>query len=204
MNAGMGGATTDNIISGLSAVTISKPQKIFLMIGINDFLAHDRNVSYILTNYETILNQIRSESPDTVVYIESVLPINTLFTSKSTIKMPANTSSKIVTLNDKLKSLARGDKIIFINLYPSFCGSDNQLYIKYTVDGFHLDPAGYAVWKNLISQYVINASQAVTFTFNTPAPAGSMYAGTIWAEYRYATDGPWYLLKVANVTLEAV
>jgi lysophospholipase L1-like esterase len=231
MNAGMGGNTTDNIIFRLSAVTVSKPQKIFLMIGINDF-ARNRSVSYILTNYKTILNRIRSESPGTAVYVESVLPVNTFYTTISnesilngpipgpngtsvliystvsirsnTIEMPTNISSEIVTLNDKLKSLAREDKMIFIDLYPSFCGPDNQLYTNYTVDGVHLTPAGYAVWRNSTIQYVTNTSQAVTFTFNTPPPAGSIHTGTIWAEYQYTAGGPWYLVRVANVTLKAV
>jgi lysophospholipase L1-like esterase len=237
INAGIGGDTTNGVISRLSTVTISRPRKIFLMVGINDLpLRLHENISYILTNYETILRQIRSESPDTVVYIESVLPVNTLFTlgyaiydesvqvpnstevstienvlqvyiinltTRSSDAFAANVSGQIITLNDKLKALANGDKIIFIDLYPAFCGPDNQLYTEDTVNGLHLSPNGYAIWKDLIEQYAISASQAVTFTFNTSVPAGSMHVGTIWAEQQHTTGGPWYLVRVATVTLRA-
>ena len=131
-----------------------KPRKIFLMVGINDLLQYNRNASYISTNYETILNRIRSESPNTVVYIESILPVDI----QSTHSLPVNASSKIIASNNELKDLADGNKTIFINLYPYFCGSDNRLYASYTIDGIHLRPFGYAVWINLIDRYVYSNS----------------------------------------------
>ena len=55
---------------------------------------------------------------------------------------------------DELKSLSDGIKVIFIDLYPNFCGSDGKLYAKYTSDGVHPNSDGYAIFKSLESQYI--------------------------------------------------
>ncbi len=74
-NAGIPENTTDDVLSRLSSIISSKPEKIFLFIGINDLFG-GKDTSYISANYETILNKIRLESPDTILYFQSVLPTN--------------------------------------------------------------------------------------------------------------------------------
>ena len=147
-NAGQAGDTTDNVLARLDPVLSAKPQKIFLMIGINDLL-RGKDVSYVLTNYNKIINLIKIKYPDVPVYIQSVLPTN-----NGISKMGIIDSQKVVALNDKLNSLADGQKIFFLNLYPNFCGSDNQMDVRYTNDGVHLNASGYAIWRNLIDLYV--------------------------------------------------
>jgi lysophospholipase L1-like esterase len=102
-----------------------------------------------LANYETILKRIKSESPDTIVYIQSILPVN-----NDILKIETVDEQEIILINEKLKTFADGKKNIFINLYPSFCGADNKLYRKYAGDGLHPSSVGYDVWGDLIIQYV--------------------------------------------------
>ncbi|MDD5396583.1 MAG: GDSL-type esterase/lipase family protein [Candidatus Moranbacteria bacterium] len=147
-NAGISGNTTDDVLLRLDQALVSKPQKLFLMIGINDLL-RGKDVEHVLANYETILSRIRSQLPGTTIYVQSVLPINNGLSKIGTVE-----AKKIISLNDKLRLLADGNKIVFIDLYPSFCGADNKLYPKYANDGVHPIAAGYIVWKKLISQYL--------------------------------------------------
>jgi lysophospholipase L1-like esterase len=147
-NMGVSGNTTDNVMARLDGAISSKPQKLFLMIGVNDFL-QGRDVAYVEKNYGTILDKIRLESPKTMVYVQSVLPVN-----NDILKYGQVDSQKIIDLNSRLKLLADGKKIFFIDLYPNFCGPDNKLYLEYSADGIHPNSHGYAVWKNLIEQYV--------------------------------------------------
>ncbi|MBU0761919.1 MAG: lipase [Candidatus Altiarchaeota archaeon] len=148
-NAGVDGDTTDDILSRLNSVTRYKPKKIFLMMGINDLLL-GKNVSHVLANYETALGKIKTESPDTTVYLQSVLPVHIGVPGRQNV-----IDLRVIALNNKLKSLADGDKTFFIDLYPSFCRSDSKLYKNYSADGLHLNSGGYAVWKNLTAQYII-------------------------------------------------
>lgn len=147
-NAGVSGNTTDNVIARLSSAIKYQPQKLFLMIGIND-LFQGKDVAYISKNYEIILNRIQSESPNTVIYLQSVLPVNSDIS-----KLPFVDSQKIVALNQRIKLFADGKKIIFIDLYPYFCGVDNKLYRKYSNDGVHPGASGYIIWRNVIKPYL--------------------------------------------------
>lgn len=147
-NAGISGNTTYDVIYRLNPAIAYKPKKLFLMIGINDLL-RGRDVAGILANYETIISRTKLLSPDTAIYIQSVLPTN-----NDISKIGFVDSQKIVDLNEKLKLFADGSKVFFVDLYPSFSGSDNKMYKKYTVDGVHLSYFGYMTWKNMISQYV--------------------------------------------------
>ena len=148
INAGISGNTTDDIISRVDEAIISKPKKLFLMIGVNDLL-RGKDEAYVLANYKVISDKIKNNSPDTIIYIQSILPVNNDIMTVGKID-----SEKIIALNDKLKTFANGKTIFFIDLYPYFCGADNKLYKKYSQDGLHPNFFGYAVWKKILDQYV--------------------------------------------------
>jgi lysophospholipase L1-like esterase len=145
-NAGLSGNTTDDVLARLDAVIGAHPQKLFLMIGIND-LRTGKDVAYVFANYVKIVSQIRAASPETKIFLESVLPVDNDIAGPNFGIVDAQ---KIIDLNSQIKALADGNMIQFIDLYPYFCGADHRLYAKYAKDGLHLNSHGYAVWKNLI------------------------------------------------------
>lgn len=148
VNAGIPGNTTDDILARLDQITNAKPKKIFLMIGVNDFL-RGKDVLYVLKNYKEIIAQIKEKSPATAIYMQSILPISNDLSRIGTID-----ASKIVMLNAQIKSLSNGKNIFFIDLHDSFCGDDQKLYTKYTIDGVHLSVAGYNLWKESLVSYL--------------------------------------------------
>jgi lysophospholipase L1-like esterase len=150
INMGVSGNTTDDVLARLEMVVSYKPQKLFLMIGINDFL-RKKDVNYVFANYQKIITEIRLKSPDTKVYIQSILPMDNDVSGQ---RFGTVDSQKIIELNNRIETLSGGNKVFFIDLYPYFCGADNKLYAKYTKDGLHLNSHGYSVWKNLIISYV--------------------------------------------------
>ena len=148
VNAGISGNTTDDVLTRLDSVIISKPRKLFLMIGINDLL-RNKDVAYVLSNYEIILNKIKAQSPVTIVYVQSALPIN-----NDILKNKNTDSQEIIEFNSKLKNIAADRNLTYIDLYPSFCSSDNKLYRIYSKDGLHPGFLGYSTWKDLIDKYL--------------------------------------------------
>lgn len=70
---------SSDVISGvkerLHQVTDNHPSKIFLLIGIND-VSHNRTVMQLAAEYEDLVKSIRSESPESHLYIQSLMPIN--------------------------------------------------------------------------------------------------------------------------------
>ena len=145
-NRGIGGDDTDGILGRLDEVVESKPARIFIMIGTND-LAGSKTIDYIISNYRKILDTIMVKSPATEIYVQSILPTNDAihYTRKNT---------DIMEINRQLEGLAREKNLVYIDLYSSFVTPDNKLNPSYSIDGLHLNGAGYKLWVKLISGYV--------------------------------------------------
>ncbi|MCT7985825.1 GDSL-type esterase/lipase family protein [Laspinema sp. A4] len=147
VNRGIMGDTTDGVLERLKPILASQPRQIFLMIGIND-LARKKDFSGILFNYQQILATIQQQSPQTEVYIKSVLPVNnTLFE-----KGPSN--EMIRNLNTQLQRLSKNYSYSYIDLHSKLVDENQQLDERYTLDGLHLNGTAYLIWKAAIENYV--------------------------------------------------
>ena len=149
-NRGISGDNTEGVLARLDEITDAKPAKLFLMIGINDISQNYKN-DYLCKNFERITQRIQNDSPETIIYIQSLLPVNNAF---GRYKKLINKEKQIEQLNKQLKSFCKRENIQFVNLYPLFLQKKRTLNPAYTTDGLHLNEAGYQVWvkaiKNLI------------------------------------------------------
>lgn len=148
-NRGIGGDTTDGLLNRLDDIVAFQPQKLFIMIGINDLLkglAAER----ILANYRKIIELVQERSPNTKLYLQSVLPV------KQSLYYGKKTNDEIQKLNDQLLFLSRELNVEFIDLHAQFVDPTGQLNSRYSRDGLHLNGSGYLLWKNAIEKYVNN------------------------------------------------
>jgi lysophospholipase L1-like esterase len=147
-NRGISGDITFGVLERLSEVTEGKPAKVFILIGINDI---SRNVpdSFIICNYQKIIQRIKKESPKTKIYFHTLMPVNNEFTQ---FKNHYNKDRHILYVNEELKKLAAKEKITLIDLYPHFLDVDKKLDKKYTIDGLHLTAEGYKVWAEILKK----------------------------------------------------
>ena len=146
-NRGIGSDTTIGVLKRLQEVYTSKPEKIFIMIGIYD-LGLGRDIDDILNNYNEIIKRISEKSPNTELIIQSILPINKEIYGNG-IK-----NKTVIDLNTELEKLASQQNLTFVNLFNIFDDGNENLSNKYTVDGIHLNGDGYVLWKNSISDLV--------------------------------------------------
>lgn len=145
-NRGISGDITFGVLNRLDEVVSSGPAKVFLMIGIND-IARNIPVEVILSNQAKIIRYIKTQSPSTLVYLQSVLPTNNSFTE---FKRHQNKTEQILAVNRGLEKLALKENVAFVNLYPLFLDQNGKLSEKYTNDGLHLTGPGYMVWKKFL------------------------------------------------------
>lgn len=143
-NFGISGDTTQGVLNRLDMVTQAKPGKMFLMIGINDLSVRGaQNIPAILHDYRQILLRVIEESPETRIYVQSILPVN------KTILRCLFTNHDILVLNAGLREMSGELGLDYINLYPRFL-DDGQLNRTYTPDGLHLNGYGYNLWKEIV------------------------------------------------------
>lgn len=150
-NYGLPGDTTKNILNRLDEVITGKPKKIFLMIGINDLIRKLYPVATMGIHYRQIFERIQRGTPQTSVFVQSVLPINYfLFSMKVNI-------DDVIQVNAELKNLASEFSFQYIDLFNLFADAfrGDQLHPKFTMDGLHLNSEGYQLWKKNISPWVL-------------------------------------------------
>jgi len=145
-NRGIGGDDTDGILDRLGEVTESGPDKIFLLIGTND-LAYGKKGDYILENYKKIIESIKKNAPDCSLYIQSILPVDDALHY-------TRPNKEIIKINEELKLLAQEYSMTYIDIWSTFKDKNGMLDKSYSLDGLHLNGAGYEVWKKIIEKYI--------------------------------------------------
>jgi lysophospholipase L1-like esterase len=149
-NRGIGGETTAGLLDRLDEVTESQPRKIFLLVGTN-CLAADIPVAQVVRNYHKILERIHRESPQTQVFVVSVLPVNQQFANG-----PVHDNATIRDLNNRLQDLARqSERVAFVDVFDALTDASGDLRKDFTTDGLHLNIDGYLVLGRLLESHVI-------------------------------------------------
>ena len=149
-NRGISGDTSFGILERLDEVTEVNPAKVFLLIGIND-LAKNFPAPMIIRNYEKIVQRIKSESPQTDIYVQTLMPVNNTFTQ---FKGHYNKDEVIAEVNEGIRRIAKEQEVNLIDLHPHFLDAEQRLIKEYTEDGLHLNAEGYAAWAEILMPYL--------------------------------------------------
>lgn len=145
-NRGIPGDNTFGVRERLYEVIQGKPNKVFILIGIND-LARNIPDQVILRNYQGIIRQIQNGSPETNIFFQTLLPTNPDF---GKLTEHYHKDESIHFINDRLKELGEKYGITIIDLYSHFADQDGKLLSNYTWDGVHLTIDGYLRWVEIL------------------------------------------------------
>lgn len=149
-NRGIVGDVINGVSKRLHQVTDGKPSKIFLLIGIND-VSHGLTAEKIAERYESLVKEIRTQSPESALYVQSVLPINNDFNRYKNLK---GREGVIPELNTLLEDVAARNGAVYVDLWPTFADESGKLRKDFTTDGLHLSGAGYKAWAAALSPLV--------------------------------------------------
>lgn len=147
LNRGISGDSTGGVVLRLQEVTERKPKKIFLQIGINDLL-QGFPLARTEANYQTILERIKRDSPNTVVYVQNLLPSSFGPLHNAVFRM------QVQEMNTFLEALAKQHQVEFIDLYSLFQTEGRLNPLFDSGDELHLNAAGYALWARAIEDLV--------------------------------------------------
>ena len=138
-------ATTYNMTPTAASYT---PDKIFMLTGTNDVQWGSQDT--FASTYDSILNALQTMTPSTKVYVSSLLPVNwtdfpmVQYTSNAAVQAYNNVIAQVVSTHPNAA---------YINSFPFFTDQDGNLNKTLSLDGIHLNQAGYTLWSNLLSPY---------------------------------------------------
>lgn len=155
VNSGISGNRTTDILDDMkNRVYRYNPSKVFLLIGVNDYL-DDKTNDEIVDNIKKIIELIMENRPYAEIYLESIYPVNKTDNEKISLSMVSiRDNERIIQTNEKLKQLCDDKKITYIDMYSKLIDDDGNLKLDYTKEGLHLSDDGYKVVTEEISKYI--------------------------------------------------
>jgi lysophospholipase L1-like esterase len=126
------------VLARLEQITRATPAKVFLLIGTND-LQRGASEAEIVADITEILDRLKQETPDTEVYLQSVLP-----------RAPSYRAA-VEALNARLAEVALERGSAWVDLYPAFLDPETGgIRAELSNDELHLLGPGYALWREQI------------------------------------------------------
>ncbi len=133
-NRGISGDDTDGTVRRMDGIFNTGARQAFIMLGINDFY-EEKEVDEVLKNYREIIAELLRKNIKIVIQ-------STLYVSREDARL----RPKITALNAQLQALADSDeRIDFIDL-NRVLSRNGHIKPEFTVDGLHLNQAGYTAW----------------------------------------------------------
>lgn len=149
VNRGTSGGYTHEWTDNMEAVLAGKPAKIFYGLGTNDLgTAGDYYAeSVIVERVRSFIRRVHAESPNTMLYIQSVHPSNAGLRSVAKI----NAYNAAVDAMIAEEQAAGNDQVEYLPV-PGMDGIISDGFMSY--DRLHMTGKGYSVWTHAIADKV--------------------------------------------------
>jgi len=163
VNRGISGDYTEGALNRLDEIIYYKPIAVFLLIGLNDFfddntLRTERTPENIGKNIFRIANTIKKGSPDSKIYIQTIMPINNkqYLEDKPYVEFlwpryRPSINEQVIQLNNFIK---QNSNFEIIDLYHSFVNRSGSMKRNLSRDGVHLNENGYKIWIKQLMPYI--------------------------------------------------
>lgn len=169
ISRGISGARSNEVLSHIDAYIGAGPQKVFLLIGIND-LGDNVSPAQVATNIRKICERIKAKRQDTQIFLQSVFPLHKTHGRADAL------NQQVIALNQLIKSYATESGHTYVDIWSELKGNDGYLKANYSNDGIHLMGEGYGKWCSIVSPYVGGSAQDYNnYTNKTISPAHINY-----------------------------
>jgi len=144
VNLGISGETVEGLLGRTDRIisSIKNPDYIFIMTGINNIAMEDLD---IIESYKKIVSELSHKLKDTVIVIQSILPVNLHWIDSGTIK----------ALNRKLKEIANEFNAEYLDIFSLFVDTSGSSKNSYLLDdGVHISDNGYDAWAKAVERFL--------------------------------------------------
>ena len=154
-NRGVGGDSVEGLEARLKFIENTKPEKLFILIGINDIIGGTTR-EQLKGRYDALMDRLKEvfEDSETKIHFISVLPVTAELQSSG---LAGN--GRIDETNEDLKALCGEYGYTFINANAALKSEEGFLYDEYSRDGIHLSGNGVEALKLVIDKYIDNTEE---------------------------------------------
>lgn len=154
-NRGVGGDSVEGLEARLKFIENTKPEKLFILIGINDIIGGTTR-EQLKGRYDALMDRLTEvfEDSDTKIHFISVLPVTAELQSSG---LAGN--ARIDETNEDLKALCGEYDFTFINANAALKSEEGFLYDDFSRDGLHLSGNGVEALKLVIDKYIDNTEE---------------------------------------------
>ena len=146
------GESTLTIMDALSRLS---PKKIYVMMGANGLGAAGDD--WTIQKYGELLDSMRRMHPDSIIYVQSILPVNE---QKFRVKYNnTTTNGDIDRLNARLAQLAAEKGAYYLDLASAFKDETGAMPSEFTPDGIHINSAQYITWFDYLKTHTVVEEQ---------------------------------------------
>jgi lysophospholipase L1-like esterase len=130
----------DNEVDKIASL---KPKNIYILFGANDMDAKLSSEMFT-QRYEKLIKDIKAKSPNSKIYIQSILPVS----DKAVKSKPHLNSARINEFNNALKKMAEKEDINYVNIASVLKNTNTDLHEG---DGIHFKYQFYILWLNYLA-----------------------------------------------------
>ncbi len=168
LNQGISGETSYGLLRRLKLFDATRPDTIFVMIGINDLIRGVREET-LLANQREIVRHLKTAHPRAQIVMQSILPHGgkPLLDEQYRRAVQQNhqpppwvdrlyaiPNDYIRELNQRLAAIAREEKVKYLDLHAHFINEKGNMRSNLTTDGLHLSLQGYEVWRSQLEAFL--------------------------------------------------
>lgn len=146
-NYGIGGQTTEELVSRIDELATRQYEMVVFICGIND-IGRGHTNEEIVANYAAMIDAIRANNPSCEFLLVSVLPTTSAFYTGQ--------QGRIHQLNEAYRQFASATSdVTYVDVYSSFTSKVGEYaYPELLSDGLHPNLDGYAKMAEIIAPYL--------------------------------------------------
>lgn len=151
----------------LEALALKQYGKIYIMIGINE-------LGYAASTYEKslgeLLDRVREEQPDAVIYLQTIPPVNEGMASAKGLKSYIN-NENVNAFNEAVVRQAREKQVALLDVASVFRTEAGDLAEDMAADGVHFRKEGYKLWTGYLLTHTLDPE-----SYRAGAPAEEVWS----------------------------
>ena len=146
LNRGIGGDTAGGVADRAGLIAQTKPEAIFLMVGLNDLFYPRNTQEQIEAEFERAIVELGKTGAE--LFVQSIIICNSL----NPVCTPPQ-QAKLSRFNSALERLSAKHGARFIDLNARMSGPDG-LHPRFSWDGMHLNGEGFAEWRSILTPHI--------------------------------------------------